>query len=250
MDNLPYIEIYKRFCQKAATDDATFASFKSHADYTPMLEHVTPVQGAEYLDVIKKRNPELLQHIEKFRENDKFGSPNTSEYPEVGVMSPTTLRYVKTLSDMVEMFETLDNETIIELGGGYGGQCKVISSLFKFKSYVIVDLPEVVGLINRYLTATGVPNARGVTLPELPDSTYDMFISNFAFTELPRELQEVYLAKAVNTSEHGYITCNFISDDCGIASMGKDELLGKIKHEYTILDEFPRTHPKNFILVW
>lgn len=250
MGDIPYIEIYKQFCLCAAKNDLTFSSFKNHPNYTPMLEHVTPQQGQDYMNVIQTSYPELLAHMEKFKENDKIGSPNMASYYPYGDISPTTLRYVKTLGDMIQLFETLDGERIIELGGGYGGQCKVISGFCKFADYIIVDLPEVVPLINRYLQATGVPNARAISLSEMEDTTYGLFISNFAFTELPRDLQQTYLDKAVNVSNHGYITCNFISADCGITSMGKDELLGKIKHEYVVIDEYPRTHAANFILAW
>lgn len=250
MDNEPYIEIYKRFCKLATTDGTIFKAFKSHPDYVPMLEHVSPSQGFDYLKIIQDRNPTLLEHMEKFRENDKLGSPNTTEYRNVGVISPTTLRYVKTLSDMMEMFETLDDETIIELGAGYGGQCKIISCVFNPKSYTIVDLPEVVGLINRYLAENKVPQAKAITLEQIPDQTWGLFISNYAFTELPIELQRIYIEKVINKCTHGYITCNFTSEDCGVSSLSKTELLSEIKHECIELEEFPKTHPKNCMLVW
>ena len=249
MDDIPYIEKYKRICQQAATQDDVFQTFRKHDDYTPMLEHVSYEQGLQYLKVVEDRNPQLLQHLDKFKENDKWGSPQTFDYYKVGVVSPTTLRYIKVLSDLIEMFESVEGENVIELGGGYGGQCRIISCLFNFNSYTIVDLPEVTPLINRYLT--GVPNAKATTLPELTDgASYDLFISNYAFTELPKALQAEYLKKVVNRSTHGYITCNFISEDCGVTSMGKDEMLKQLEHEYTIIDEFPKTHPKNFLLVW
>lgn len=251
MTEIPYIEKYKRFCQSAAAQDEIFKLFKSHDDYTPMLEHVTDSQGYEYLNVIKDRNPQLIDLIDKFKNNDKYGSPNTYEYNKIGRISPTTLRYIKVLSDLIDLFDSVENENIIELGGGYGGQCFIISCLFNYNSYTIVDLPEVTPLINRYLATTGVSKATAVTIPDLKENmSYDLFISNYAFTELPKALQVEYMRKVVNRSTHGYITCNFISEDCGITSMGKDEMLGQLNHKYTIIDEFPKTHPKNFLLVW
>ena len=97
MVNELYIDVYMRFCKLAATDDKVFKTFKSHPDYVPMLEHVSEPQGFEYLQIIKDRNPQLLDRIHKFRENDKFGAPNTFEYVEAGILSPTTLRYIKML---------------------------------------------------------------------------------------------------------------------------------------------------------
>jgi hypothetical protein len=250
MANEPYIEVYKRFCKLATTDDSVFNTFKSHPDYVPMLEHVSQEQGFEYLQIIKERNPQLLAHIEKFRENDKLGSPNTSDYNEVGRISPTTLRYIKILSDMIEMFDTLADETIIELGAGYGGQCKIISDVFAYKSYTIVDLPEVVGLINRCLKANKVPNVNAIPLEELTGTEWGLFISNYAFTELPAELQRTYIQRVVNKCTHGYITCNFCGNPTETPSMPKDELLKAINHSCIELDEFPKTHPSNCLLVW
>ncbi len=250
MDDIPYIEVYRMFCKRASEDDETFKTFKLHPTYGIMLEHLTPEQGLQYLDVIKERNPHLLNHIDKFKENDRLGTPRVTEYRGAGFVSPTTLRYVKVLSDLIEIFDTLDNEEIIELGAGYGGQCKIISCIFSVKSYVMIDLPEVVGLINRYITATKVPNAKAITLEEVPDSKWGLFISNYAFTELPKELQRIYIDKVLNKCEHGYITCNFTSNEGGIDSLPKEKLLEEIKHECIIMKEFPLTHPRNCLLIW
>src|ERR1035437_752472 len=122
-----YIDIYKKFCKLAATDESIFKVFKSHPEYVPMLEHLDEKQGLEYLMVIKEKYSQLFDKLNQFRGNDAVGSPNRYEYGETGLISPTTLRYVKMLGDMIEMYETFENETIIELGGGYGGQCKIIS---------------------------------------------------------------------------------------------------------------------------
>jgi putative sugar O-methyltransferase len=248
MANEPYIEVYKRFCKLAATDEKVFKTFKSHPDYVQMLEHVSEEQGFEYLRIIKDQNPQLLDHIHKFRENDRLGAPNAYEYRDAGVISPTTLRYVKTLSDMIEMYDTLEGEDIIEVGGGYGGQCKIISDVFAFKSYTIVDLPEVVGIINRYLKENNVPNAKAITLEELSGDKWGLFISNYAFTELPSELQLTYIERVTRKCAHAYITCNFCGNPAEATSLPKEALLKEFK--CIELDEVPKTHPNNCLLVW
>ena len=50
------------------------------------------------------------------------------DYPDVGTMSPTTIRYIKNVSDIINAFGT-GMKSIVEVGGGYGGLCKVMSSL-------------------------------------------------------------------------------------------------------------------------
>jgi putative sugar O-methyltransferase len=251
MNEIPYLEVYKQFCKSAAENDEIFKIFRSHKKYTRMLEHVSYDLGQEYLNVIKDKNPHLLNLIHKFKENDKYGSPQVYDY-DVATISPTTLRYIKVLSDIIDLFGNLENKNIIEMGGGYGGQCRVISCLFNYKSYTIVDLPEVCPLINRYLTTSNVTNANAIALSDLSENhKYDLFISNYAFTELPISLQLEYIDKVINKSEHGYITCNFLSENLGIVSMPKDELLYNLAHKHiTILDEIPKSHPTTFVLVW
>lgn len=250
MNNEPYIEVYKRFCKLATTDNSVFATFKSHPDYVQMLEHVSQEQGFEYLKIIEDRNPRLFKNLDKFRKNDDIGNPNKYEYRGVGLISPTTLRYMKILGDMIEIYDTLENETIIEVGGGYGGQCKIISDEFAYKNYTIIDLPEVVGLINRCLLINNVPNAKAITLEELDGNEWGLFISNYAFTELPSELQRVYIERVIKKCTHGYIICNFCGNPANAISLTKTELLNEIGHKCIEVDEVPKTHPNNCLLIW
>ena len=244
---------YRKFCKLAASDPAVFDTFKRHPDYVPILEHVSFVHGAAYLDTIKEKNPHLLKLIEKFKENDKVGHPNTCFYRETGDISPTTLRYIKTASDLIDIFDSWENESIFELGAGYGGQCKVLSDIFQPKKYTMADLPEVVLLIEQFVKRLNIGNVHLCTEETIPSEEYDLFISNYAFTEIDRKLQQMYIDKVISKSTHGYITCNFVSRDVfGINSYTREELLSHIPHQYTIVDEIPCTdeHKKNFLLLW
>jgi len=241
---------YRTFCKKAAVDSAMFDGFKRHPHYISILEHVSFEDGTRYLDVIKETTPRLLELIDKFKENDKIGNPNTSFYPDIGDISPTTLRYIKVASDLIEIFDSWENETIFELGGGYGGQCKILSDIFLPKKYVISDLPEVLPLIKKFLERTNVKNVQLCTEENLPTENYDFFISNYAFTEIDRTLQQMYIDKCISKSTHGYITCNFVVQEFGVNAYSKEELLKQIPHQCTIISEVPLTHPKNVLLLW
>jgi hypothetical protein len=86
------------------------------------------------------------------------------------------------------------------------------------------------------------------TMNELAIDSYDLVISNYAFTELTREIQDVYLKKVILNSKRGYITYNEISPD-SFRSYKRDELL-KIIPNSRIIEEVPLTHPKNCIIIW
>jgi hypothetical protein len=86
------------------------------------------------------------------------------------------------------------------------------------------------------------------TMNELEIQNYDLVISNYAFSELPRSIQDVYLSKIILNSKKGYITFNEISP--GYFNSYKREELIDIIPNSLIIEEKPLTHPKNCIIVW
>jgi hypothetical protein len=104
---------YPILVQEALTNETLFNSFKRHPWYTPILEHVSYDDGIKYLDVIKKEYAFLLNNIDKYKTNDSVGNPIMHSYSELGSMSPTTLRYMKVLGDIVNNFGNLDGLDIV-----------------------------------------------------------------------------------------------------------------------------------------
>lgn len=243
---------YPSICSLASKDDDIFNIFKTLPEYKAILEHTSPQMGIEYLSIIERDNPILLYqgNIEKFQENDIYGGADKWLYSDI-LVSPSTLRYIKVLSDLIKIFGNLDGFKIAEIGAGYGGQCKIINDYFKIKNYHIVDLPEVNQLSNKYLEKLNVKNVRFSSVEDLIPEEYDLVISNYAYTELDRELQDVYKFNIIDNSKNGYLTCNFISnlfiDNSDFYS--KDELIN-LKEKVEILKEEPLTHYDNFLLTW
>jgi len=62
-----------------------------------------------------------------FEANDHVGDPERYLYDKL-LISPSTLRYCKVFSDLVNLFTSLDGYSICEIGGGYGGQCRIIDA--------------------------------------------------------------------------------------------------------------------------
>jgi hypothetical protein len=244
---------YRRFCRLAAADPSVFATFRSAKVYREVLEHVDFDQGLKYLEVINRDSPHLLHDwIAEFRRNDVFGSPKTFEYPATGAISPTTLRYIKVLSDLERLFGDLSRWRVAEIGVGYAGQCRLIKAYWDVDSYALIDLEPTLELARTYLEHFGRDALQGTTFhPEGRgmEDIYDLCISNYAFTELARPVQQAYIATVVGKSRAGYMTCNFISEDWGIESMTADELLA-LHPAARWLPEEPKTHRANRILVW
>lgn len=243
--------IYPNFCEQASQDTSIFNTFRINNKYTGILEHVTFQQGLTYLNLIKERNPELLKNLNKYSINDSVGSPTKLLY-DIGYFSPTTIRYIKVLGDLINEFGSLDDLDIVEIGCGYGGQAKIIMDTFNVKSYTFIDLPQVLKLSKKFLESTNVDMSKVIfkDITQLTnDEKYDLIISNYAFTECVKSIQLTYYDKVISKSRMGYITANFISDIFNIDYLTKDELLSMIKNPY-IKDEEPITHPNNFILLW
>lgn len=239
--------IYPSICQLAVDSDDFFLSFKKDERYREILEHTSFSQGTNYFDIIKRDNPYLLDSIAEFKRNDLFGCPDKYQYDVIGEISPSTLRYIKILSDLKKLFGNLNGFDIVEIGGGYGGQCKIISDIFKFKSYDILDLKSVSNLINKYLSKLDVKNAKAYPIEDyLCKDKYNLIISNYAFSELNRDVQNGYLDKIINKCDHGYMICNMINN---FDSFSKDELVGMNKN-IKVIEEEPKTHQNNFVIYW
>ena len=74
------------------------------------------------MEQIQKHSPQdYLELIKGNKENDLFGNPYKYQYPGVGRVSPTTLRYISTAIDIFEISGLNEESVIAEIGVGYGG---------------------------------------------------------------------------------------------------------------------------------
>lgn len=247
---------YKEICDLAASSDRYFDTFKSNNYYREILEHTSYDFGSLYLNYIKQNFPEYSLYIDKFKMNDKFGNPEVYNYSDISSISPSTLRYIKVTGDIYNIFYKqkqidLNNKKIIEIGCGYGGQCFLLSQIFNFDNYYIVDIPESQKLIHRYLnrldtkhTIISIDDVKNLKI------NYDLVISNYAYSELDKEFQDYYYDYIISRSDNGYLTLNFISDIFNIDSYKQNDLLQKIDShkKIFILEENPKTFNNNIII--
>lgn len=187
-----------------------FQNFKQNHDYNEILEHVPKDLGAAYLQWIVRNYAYLIDQFDQFRQNDLLGNPKTYLYKNYGTFSPTTLRYIKVAGDLSARFGDLSRQHILEIGGGYGGQCKIISDMSGFASYTIIDLPAPNALAKKYLHTLGVKDVHFVDYGDFSrlKDRYDILISNYSFLEFGRPVQEKYY-ELLKLARAGYITGNF-----------------------------------------
>ena len=243
---------YVEFCARAAVDPTVFKTFRREPIYVETLEHVTEAHGRQYLRIIQRDSPHLLMDdwLQRAKANDQWGSPITYDYPGVGQISPVTIRYLKVLSDLERLFGDLTGARVVEIGVGYGGQARLILERWSVENYTMIDLPAVLRLAGRYLEKFRTYSALEFRSPEnLTPTQYDLCISNYAFSELSRDVQDRYAGMAVASALRGYLTCNFFSDQFGVYSWTKEEL-GRLHVGSHWIPEEPVTHEGNAILVW
>jgi hypothetical protein len=161
-----------------------------------------------------------------------------------------TLRYVKVLSDLRRLFGDLTGMSIVEIGVGYGGQCRLICEFWPLRSCTLIDLDPVLELADRYLNTVGVePRPELLRQGVVRPARYDLVISNYAFSELDRRVQDRYASEVVSQADRGYITCNFISSIFGVDSWSRSELENVHPGSHWVPEE-PLTSEGNSILVW
>lgn len=239
---------YVSLCRKSITNEDAFNNFKNNAAYTSILEHVTYELGKKYLEFIEINYPYLLNYLDLFKENDKLGNPTTFHFKSYGKISPTTLRYVKILGDLIDRFSITENTKIVEIGAGYGGQCLIINKYVKVKSYTIFDLPDVTKLQKKYLNRLNVDNIQFHDMSKNA-GMFDLCISNYAFSECSKEIQKSYLDNVISQSHNGYMICNFINHLYKLNSYTKKEMLTFIENGKES-SEIPLTFDGNALIWW
>ena len=84
------------------------------------------------------------------------------------------------------------------------------------------------------------------------NTTWDVVISNYAFSELHRDLQLSYIERVIANSKSGYIIMNSGRSNITGRSEGKlrlDEIRNYIPN-LQVKEEVPLTGPDNYIIYW
>lgn len=263
---LSYDGSYREFCYSASRHNEVFQNFKNHPICRWAIEYAKPEQGKEYLKKILHTDGfEIsVEQWKDFLKNDSVGKPLTITYNfskdgSQMICSPTTLRYIKVLSDVVTFFDIDKIKTVAEIGVGYGGQCRILKSFFKIDTYNLIDLPETLALAERFLETLDPSDKRkeevrfidGTHLYRDVDS--DFFISSYAFSELQRFVQDMYIEKVISKAKAGYISWEgeFSKSTYGVDGYTLDEFLEKIPYPKKVIPEKPvSTSTGNRIIMW
>lgn len=199
------LEIADKYAQKCSDfihDIDLFNNFKQDPDYQKILEGNEQIVGDIALFSIKKmgRYNDLLNNLYKFKENETVGNPVLIDFPDIGPIAASTLRYVNTAYEINRLVG--DNlSTVVEVGGGYGGLYKTLSVLYDLNSYTNLDIQPAVRLSEKYLSYFDL--YLNETIPE----SYDLFIADSSLAECGLEAQRKYIEIA-KKAKYVYIVYN------------------------------------------
>lgn len=232
------IENYLQACYEASMYHDKFNKFKQDERLTKIFEHTTRDIAINYIYDILKDNPRLLSN-KKIYKDDIIGSPRMYDFG-FAVCSSSLFQYLGVLSNLIVYFEDLSKLNIVEIGGGYGGQCKIIHDYFRPASYTIIDLPETCMLADKYLKTVGA-KVDFIHPENIVNKEYDLVISNYSITEIREPLRTDYVNKILLNSEKGYLTCN--------RNVDLYSKLALLKHVITIPD-IDGENEDNYIILW
>lgn len=249
------------------------SNFKQDKRYNWVLENLTPQDGEPILINILSRYPLLLAHFSNFAKNDLIGNPVKAKYSlsniQIPPISPTTLRYINVLGHILSIFgpRAITN-SIVEIGCGYGGQKFIIEQYLRALGlcvplYTCIDLLKPSDLQREYHIA--IEKQIGLmkfsdrseylsysekSLSTVSHRRYDFCISNYAFSECYKEVQDTYLQKIILKSKAGYMILNDIKEENKRYDFYTyDELLEMIPNSKLISEE-PISAGKNKVLIW
>lgn len=167
------------YCRQVAKNSHEFKAFKRHPQFTKTEEKTTVDEGWEHIKVLQREYPHLYRRRHFFCQNDEVGNPILHDFGSWGKYSPTTLLYARTVGDLQKQFPSIHSMSICEIGGGYGAQCLLLSLLGGFKNYTIIDHPDKLALIRKYLEYHNVHNVNYVDENALSGQLpFDLIFSN------------------------------------------------------------------------
>ena len=250
------------FCARTAADDARFARIRRGVRHRLIVEATPPGEARQHMARLLRQTPHYAGLFAKFAGLDRIGKPHLDEFTREVWFAPNTVRYMRYLSDCETRFGNLDGAAIVEIGIGFGGQCKIFFDRFAVGRYILIDLPGPLALARRVLTeALGAETVSRRLLfleagkegaPQgLPAGRFDLAISTLAFSECARAIQQGYIDTVLSRARCGYIHHNTISRYFGVKSLGVPEIAAALPAKLDVeSDDITYWYDRTEILAW
>ena len=244
-------------CRNAISDETIFNNFKKDSNFTTILEHTSLDNSHAFLNNAIEKYSDYLKKInwQTIKNNDLLGNATLERYDELSnivtldnyLFSPSTIAYVFKALDILNHIKqsSITNARILEIGGGYGGQAKIIFDIHQLfdiniESYTIIDLYWPTRLQKKYLETLGYTDINFISYEKLADAKkefpndFNYVISIYALSEFDNDVKDFYMNKLSSMNKY-YIVWNFGN-------------IHQFFYDSDITEESPRTGSQNFLI--
>ena len=193
--------------------------WKKHPHLTYMLEHEWELAAKIYIEYLQ---PFLtVEQIQAMAyTNDTYGRPDIRIISGIRT-SPSSIRYIRHSYDVCShiLSKGLQDVTIIEIGGGYGGLALTMFQMadilnVRIKNYILYDIPGVIQLQKYYLSLHGIDSK--VTWKdadtygsECNSEDTNVLVSCYSISELVDEYRTKYLKNLLPKIKAAFFVWNW-----------------------------------------
>ena len=198
---------YRKICKKILRSHSKLSTFRQIPEVREKFDFVKQKDSLSYIEWLKDFGRELNNNEEnRLIKQDTFGKPIVHSFKKY-VACPTTWRTVKIAQEIKNEFGDLADQHLIDIGGGYGGLCRILALLEGFGSYTFVNYSECNQVIQRFLEPLNLSNVFYIDLESYSENTfshYDLIISDQSFFELEDFQQNRILEHLIRKIANGY----------------------------------------------
>jgi hypothetical protein len=199
---------WPRACEALANGTWTSGKFRRTHAVRQVVETLGPVDGRHFAKWIRHNAPEYLRD-KRIAEIDAWGDPirwAAALLDTPRAFSPTTLRFLAHALWLKREGFVREGGTVVEIGVGFGGLA-AMNSIVSRATTIMIDLPPVIDAAMLQMNELGLGKFASIDHVKAADQDA-CFISNYAFTELSRELQDKYADQFIRHSNRGVILSN------------------------------------------
>jgi len=247
--------------KEAVYNERKFNKFRNNFFWKSVVENTSYNEALIYLKNINRKylnnqNTENTKIFEYLEQIDKLFSAKTFYFSTINKkISGNSIRYLKQSADIKKIFNKKKFKEVVEIGVGCGLQCLILDHLLQIRKYILVDVDLVLKLSKKFLENFILKLSYDFkTLNNFDNiGKYDLVISNYAFSELPKNLQLMYLDKIILRAKNGYLTMNTgtkysYNHNDKHKHLSQQYLLSKIKNSKILED--PINIKSNYIIYW
>lgn len=205
MTSLSDIPLVHQSCEEALAKEEAWDYFRSLPGFLYAIENFPESSHRALIEAV----PVEDLTTELFAGD--IGAPPRIKLPDGREISPSMLRYAAISRDLGRRFQ-INSANIVEIGCGFGGQYKVLSDHYERGVYYGFDTPPMIGVAGKYLEHFGL-GAYGL-YDHIADGALflkplsPLLISNYALSEMRRDVQEMYFDNIIRHCPMGYVHWN------------------------------------------